>query len=210
MKTFVFEDFLRTIETQRITSLQAVPPIMIMLDKRPEVSRYDLSSLEEISCGAAPLSRELQQAIVTKLGARITQAYGATETTCGLMCAPWSFREVPIGSVGLILPNTEIKLLDDDGRDVGIGERGEIYARGPQIALGYWRNEKSTLESFDSEGWYRTGDVGVVDEKGYFWIVDRKKELIKVKGLQVSPAEVEAVLWENPDVADAGVVGIKL
>lgn len=210
MKAFVFEEFLKTIETQRITSLQVVPPIMIMLDKRPEVSKYDLSSVTEIVCGAAPLSRELQQAVATKLGVRVTQAYGATETTCGLMCSPWGLLETPIGSVGLIVPNTEIKLLDDDGRDVAIGERGEIYARGPQIALGYWRNEKSTLESFDSEGWYRTGDVGMVDKKGFFWILDRKKELIKVKGLQVSPAEVEAVLLESPDVADAGVVGIKM
>jgi 4-coumarate--CoA ligase len=210
MKAFQLEEYLRIIETHRITSLQIVPPILIMLEKRPEVARYDLSSVQEILCAAAPLSGKLQQAMIDKLSITVTQAYGTTETTCGVFCNPWHYSEKPIGCVGVPLPNTEVKLLDDNGRDVAVGERGEVYCRGPQVALRYWHNEQASKDSFDEEGWYKTGDVGTVNEKGFFWIVDRKKELIKVKGLQVSPAELEAVLWASPDVADAAVAGITL
>ena len=113
------------------------------------------------------------------------------------------------GSVGYIDPNSELKLVDDAGDEVGPGERGEICARGPNICLGYWRNEQATTDTFDSEGFLKTGDIAVRDEKGWYWIVDRKKELIKVKGFQVAPAELEALLLENEHVADSAVCALQ-
>jgi len=103
-----------------------------------------------------------------------------------------------------------MKLIDDEGKEVGPHERGEVHVKGPNVCQGYWKNEKATKDGFDEEGYLRTGDVAVRDEKGWFWIVDRKKELIKVKGFQVPPAELEAVLLENDAVADAAVVGVHL
>lgn len=106
-------------------------------------------------------------------------------------------------------PNSEIKLIDDAGAEVGVGDRGEIHVRGPNVSLGYWRNEEATRNSFDREGFLKTGDIAMRDEDGRHWIVDRKKELIKVKGFQVAPAELEAALLENEHVADAAVCGLQ-
>jgi len=208
MKKFVYEEFLSVIQTHKITNLQVAPPILIMLDKRPETGKYDLSSVNHILCGAAPLSKELQRAVAKKLDCNIIQGWGMTEVTCGSILVPGG-RYDESGSVGLALPNHAIKLLDDDGKEVAEGQPGEIFVKAPNVCLGYWRNEQATKESLDSEGWLKTGDIAVVKDN-YFWIVDRKKELIKVNALQVAPAELEAVLLENGDIADAAVTGITL
>ncbi|KAJ5681833.1 uncharacterized protein N7477_001773 [Penicillium maclennaniae] len=208
MQKFVFEDFLGGIQKYRITHLQLVPPILIMLDKRPETRKYDLSSLKNILCGAAPLSRELQNTIQRKLRLNVVQSWGMTELTCSGLYVPGG-RTDDSGSVGMLIPNCEGKVLDDEGRLIYTGEPGELYIRGPNVCMGYWRNEQATRESLDAEGWLKTGDVVTVRGNS-FWIVDRKKELIKVNGLQVAPAELEAVLLEHADIADAGVVGITM
>jgi acyl-CoA synthetase (AMP-forming)/AMP-acid ligase II len=209
MKAFVYRDFLACVQTQRITTLQIAPPILVMLAKRPETAEYDVSSVKDVLCGAAPLSRELQNECMARFGFNVAQGWGMTEVTCGALHVP-AGRVDTSGSVGELDPNTECMLLDDEGREVGPGEPGELYIRGPQVCLGYWRNEQATKESLSEDGWLRTGDVAVINEKGSFWIVDRKKELIKVNALQVAPAELEAVLLEHPDVADSAVVGITL
>jgi acyl-CoA synthetase (AMP-forming)/AMP-acid ligase II len=206
MQKFVFADFLSTIQTFRITHLQVAPPILIMLDKRPETSRYDLSSVRNILCGAAPLSRHLQNRIQTRFRTNVVQGWGMTEVTCGAMHVPGGHYDES-GSVGMLDPNCEARLLDEDGNPVKPGEAGELYIRGPNICLGYWKNETATRDSFDSDGWLRTGDVMRV-EGDRFWVVDRKKELIKVNALQVSPAELEAVLLGHEGIADVGVVGV--
>jgi 4-coumarate--CoA ligase len=208
MKKFAYEEFLHVIQTYRITHLQVAPPILIMLDKRPETWKYNLRSLENILCGAAPLSKELQNTIKRRFNVNVVQGWGMTEVTCGAIHVPGG-RHDDSGSVGLLDPNCECKLLDDDGVPVEPGQPGEMYVRGPNICLGYWRNEQATKESLDKEGWLKTGDVAIVRGDS-FWIVDRKKELIKVNALQVAPAELEAVLLEHDDIADAGVVGIVL
>jgi len=208
MQKFVFEDFLAIIQSRRITHLQVAPPILIMLDKRPETSNYDLSSVRNILCGAAPLSRELQNSIQRRLKLNVVQGWGMTETTSAAMHVPGG-RYDDSGSVGVLDPNTECKLVDDDGQLVRPGEPGEMYVRGPQICLGYWRKEEATRESLDSDGWLKSGDIAIV-RGNMFWIVDRKKELIKVNALQVAPAELEAVLLENSDIEDVAVVGITL
>ncbi|OJJ43669.1 hypothetical protein ASPZODRAFT_136123 [Penicilliopsis zonata CBS 506.65] len=206
MTKFVFEDFLAVIQQHRITHLQVAPPILIMLDKRSETAHYDLSSLQNIRCGGAPLSKELQNTIQTRFHANVVQGWGMTEVTCGAMHVP-SGRYDDSGSVGLLDPNCECKLVDDKGQLVTEpGSPGELYVRAPNVCLGYWKNETATKETLDTDGWLKTGDVMLVREN-WFWIVDRKKELIKVNALQVAPAELEAVLLEHAAVADAGVVG---
>ncbi|KAL7906062.1 acetyl-CoA synthetase-like protein [Trichoderma velutinum] len=209
LSKFQYEDYLATIQRYKITQLQIAPPIVVMLAKRPETARYDLSSVRHVGCGAAPLSRELQVLCEEKFNFRITQGYGMTELTCTGISFAEGLEGDRGGSVGRLLPNCECKLLDDDGKEVGVGAPGELFIRGPNVCLGYWRNEAATRESLDKDGWFRTGDIAVCDSEGLFAIVDRKKELIKVNGLQVAPAELEAVLLENEHVADAAVVDIK-
>ncbi|KAF9869371.1 4-coumarate- ligase [Colletotrichum karsti] len=209
MKEFRYEDFLFAIGKYRITSLQVAPPILVMLSKRPETARYDLSSVKEVLCGAAPLSRELQNECQQRFNFQINQGWGMTEVTCGAIHMPGGIKD-DTGSVGRLDPNCDCKLVDDEGKEVGFGQAGELCVRGPNICLGYWRNEAATKEALDQDGWLKTGDIAICNDEGFFWIVDRKKELIKVNALQVAPAELEAVLLENEHVADAAVVGIIL
>ncbi|GKT75102.1 4-coumarate-CoA ligase [Colletotrichum tofieldiae] len=214
MKEFRYEDFLFAIGKYKITTLQVAPPILVMLSKRPETARYDLSSVKEMLCGAAPLSRELQNECQRRFSVQINQGWGMTEVTCGGTMVPGGARD-DNGSIGRLIPNCVCKLLDDEGKEVGFGHPGELCIRGPNVCLGYWRNEAATRDVLDQDGWLKTGDIAVCNEDGYFWIVDRKKltafkELIKVNALQVAPAELEAVLLENKHVADAAVVGITI
>ncbi|KAK5020115.1 hypothetical protein LTR16_001508 [Cryomyces antarcticus] len=208
MKNFVYEDFLRVIQAHKITHLQVAPPILVMLSKRPETVKYDLSSVTDILCGAAPLSKALQNDVAGRFKVQINQGWGMTEVTCGALHVPGGTRD-DTGSVGFLDPNCVCKLLDDNGKEVAMGEPGELYIRGPNVCLRYWKNDAATAESICSDGWLKTGDVAIV-KNDWFWIVDRKKELIKVNALQVAPAELEAVLLEHDDVADAAVVGITL
>ncbi|KAF2006276.1 acetyl-CoA synthetase-like protein [Amniculicola lignicola CBS 123094] len=208
MKQFQYEEFLRVIQTYRVTHLQVAPPIMVMLSKRAETAKYDLSSVTDVLCGAAPLSKELQNEISKKIGCEIVQGWGMTEVTCGAIHVPGGTID-DSGSVGQLDPNCECMLLDDDFNEVPLGQPGELYVRGPNVCIGYWRNPHATKESLSPDGWLRTGDVAVVKD-GWFWIVDRKKELIKVNALQVAPAELEAVLLEFDPIADAAAVGITL
>jgi acyl-CoA synthetase (AMP-forming)/AMP-acid ligase II len=174
MKQFVYADFLQAIQDYKITHLQVAPPILVMLSKRPETAKYDISSVTDILCGAAPLSKELQNDVSKRFKVQINQGWGMTEVTCGALHVPGGVND-DTGSVGMLDPNTESKLLDDDGNEVRLGEPGELYVRGPQVCLRYWKNDKATEESISPDKWLRTGDVAVQDERGYFWIVDRKK-----------------------------------
>ena len=207
LTAFIFEDFLRAIQLHRITEVNLAPPVLVLLHKSPLTSNFDLSSLHDLSCGAAPLSRELQNQCTKKLNVNIRQAWGMTELTCGGIVLPPGLTD-DTGSVGMLLPNETARLLDESGNEVLTGQRGELYICGPNVSVGYWKNEKATVETMLPGGWLRTGDVAVANEKGYFWIVDRLKELIKVSGQQVAPAELEAVLLSHPAIADAGVVGV--
>ena len=174
MKSFVFEEFLRVIEKHRITTLHLVPPILVMLTKRSETAKYDLSSVTNMGSGAAPLSSELQNDCAQRFKMQVGQAWGMTELTCAGIMPPGTVED-PTGSVGVLVPNSEAKLLDENGEEVGPNVRGELYFRGPQCSPGYWRNEEATRKSILPGGWLRTGDVAIYDEKGWFWIVDRLK-----------------------------------
>jgi 4-coumarate--CoA ligase len=174
MKQFVYRDFLQAVQDYKITTLQIAPPILIMLSKRAETNEYDISSVKDVLCGAAPLSKELQNECMARFGFNVAQGWGMTEVTCGAIHVPGG-RKDDTGSVGELDPNCECKLLDDDGKEVGCGAPGEMYIRGPNVCLGYWKNGVATEESISLDGWLRTGDVAVVNEAGSLWIVDRKK-----------------------------------
>ncbi|MGY1752228.1 4-coumarate--CoA ligase family protein [Blastococcus sp. SYSU D01042] len=219
---FELEDFLRTIQEYKITRAFVAPPILLALAKHPVVDNYDLSSLQSILSGAAPLDEQLALAVEQRLrkgadsGVTVAQGYGMTElspvshTTPDPDAMPPGFSgEVPKGSVGFAIPNTECRLIDPGtGEDAAPGERGELWVRGPQVMKGYLNNEEATRATLDSEGWLHTGDVAVVDDNGIYTVVDRVKELIKYKGYQVAPAELEAVLINHPEIADAAVIGV--
>jgi 4-coumarate--CoA ligase len=209
MRSFNYIKFLENIQNHRITHIQTAPPVLIMLAKRPETKDYDLSSLQNILCGAAPLSKELQNEVSAKCNLKVVQTWGMTEVTCSSLHVPGG-RDDRSGSVGYIDPNVTMKLINDEGKEVDIGERGEIYVKGPNVCMGYWRNERATQETFDQGGFLKTGDIAVRDQNGLYWIIDRKKELIKVKGFQVAPAELEALLLEHEHVADAAVCALQL
>lgn len=209
MRSFNYAKFLQNIQNHRITHIQTAPPVLVMLAKRPETKNYDLSSLQNILCGAAPLSKELQNEVSEKYDLKVVQTWGMTEVTCSCLHVPGG-RDDRSGSVGYIDPNATMKLIDDEGREVGPGERGEIYVKGPNVCMGYWRNERATQDTFDEDGFLKTGDIAIRNENGWHWIVDRKKELIKVKGFQVAPAELEALLLEHEYIADAAVCALQL
>jgi len=208
MRAFNWEEWLSHIQTHKITHFQTAPPVLVMLAKRRETRKYDLSSLVNILCGGAPLSRELQNEVSTKYNLKIVQTWGMTEVTCSCLHVPGG-RDDGSGSVGLIDPNAEMKIVGDDGHEVKLGERGEIHVKGPNITMGYWKNEQATKDTYYGDGWLKTGDVAVRDTNGWHWIVDRKKELIKSKGFQVAPAELEALLLEHPSIADSAVCALE-
>ena len=145
-----------------------------MMKKRPETKDYDLSSLKGVLCGAAPLRKELQNAVANEFNVHIKQGWGMTEVTCGSLL---QIDPADDGNVGKLIPNTECRLVDDDGKEVGFGEPGEMYIRAPNVCLRYWRNEAATKETLSDDGWLKTGDVAVVNKERQFWIVDRKKEV---------------------------------
>lgn len=208
MSQFKLEPYLKHIEKYKITNLQLVPPVLVMMSKRHGIEQLDLSSVKWIMSAAAPLKRDLQNDISKKLGAIIVQSYGMTETTCTALMIPGLYED-DSGSAGFLLPDTEAMLVDEDGKEVAAGQAGELWVRGPQMLLSYWENEAATKDTYAEGGWLKTGDVAEQkDDK--FYIVDRRKELIKVKGYQVAPAELEALLLEHEDIADAAVVGLIL
>jgi 4-coumarate--CoA ligase len=206
MPRFDLEQFLTLAERHRAPRLWVVPPVAIALAKHPIVDRFDLSAVEQVNSAAAPLGAELGEAVGRRLGCRATQAYGMTEMSPASHATPLAAPKP--GSVGVTLPGTECRIVDPVTRaNLGPGEEGELWVRGPQIMKGYLDNPQATEACLDAEGWLRTGDIAAFDEDGYLFIRDRLKELIKFKGFQVAPAELEAVLIAHPDIADAAVVG---
>jgi acyl-CoA synthetase (AMP-forming)/AMP-acid ligase II len=208
---FELDTFLAAIQEHRITGLYVAPPIVLALAKHPLVEQYDLSSLKYILSSAAPLDAQLAAACARRLGLPpIGQAYGMTELSPGTHVVPLdAVREAPAGTVGKLIAGTEMRIvsLDDPDKDLDIGEPGEILIRGPQVMKGYLGHPDDTAAMIDKDGWLRTGDVGHVDADGWLFVVDRVKELIKYKGFQVAPAELEALLLTHPGIADAAVIG---
>ena len=203
---FELEPFLQTLEEHSVTVAYLVPPIVLRLAQEPLVEEYDLSALSLIGSGAAPLPEEVATACASRLDCLVKQGYGLTEASPTTHFTPRDPDRVRRGTVGPPLPNTECRVVDvETGEDLEPGEEGEILVRGPQVMRGYHNRPDATANAFEDD-WLRTGDLGVVDEDGYLRVVDRVKELIKYKGYQVAPAELEGLLMEEPAVADAAVV----
>jgi acyl-CoA synthetase (AMP-forming)/AMP-acid ligase II len=208
MPRFELEPFLGLLARHRVTRAYVVPPVVLALAKHPSVDEHDLSALEVVFSGAAPLGEDLARACAERVGAPVAQGYGMTECSPVSHITPDEHAGRRMGSVGLLAPSTECRLVDPlTEEDVAEGERGEIWIRGPQVMQGYLRNPDATAATL-VDGWLRTGDIGEVDAEGWFTIVDRLKELIKYKGFQVAPAELEALLVSHPDIADAAVIGV--
>jgi acyl-CoA synthetase (AMP-forming)/AMP-acid ligase II len=206
MPRFDLEGFLTLVQRHRVTVLVVPPPVMRALAGHPLVDAYDLSSVELVVSGGAPLGADLQRAVAARVpGAAVCQGWGLTETSIGVTLPDRRAGTVP-GSVGRLMPNTELRVVDPrTGRELGPGEPGELWARGPQVMAGYRGRPDATAEILDAGGWLRTGDLGHVDGDGNVFVVDRLKELIKVSAYQVAPAELEALLAGHPAVADAAV-----
>ncbi|KAL1593133.1 hypothetical protein SLS60_010740 [Paraconiothyrium brasiliense] len=214
MPKFDFLEMLQNVQKYRITNLVLVPPVIVAMAKHPAVKKFDLSSVRDVGSGAAPLGREIAEEFEKLWDDRrvnVKQGWGMTELTCAATSSDPNKTSIS-GSVGELLPNCEAKIvLDDEGNaEAPQGERGEVWIKAPNVMKGYWGKPEATKDTLTPDGWLKTGDVAYVDKDGEIYIVDRKKELIKVKGFQVAPAELEALLLDHPDVQDAAVIGITL
>ncbi|CAD6568435.1 MAG: hypothetical protein CYPHOPRED_002562 [Cyphobasidiales sp. Tagirdzhanova-0007] len=199
---------LKVIQRYKVTMILLVPPVALALASDPLVDKYDVSSIKYVISGAAPLGSELQERLRNRLDCYVTQAYGMTESSPTSHYAPYDRPR--LGSCGPSLPNVQTRIVDPvTMKDMpNIGDEGELWMKGPIMMKGYLNRPEATRETLVEDHWLRTGDIAKADEDGWFYITDRIKELIKYKGFQVPPAELEALLLSHPQVADAGVVGV--
>ena len=207
MPRFDMVEALTAVQELKITRFFAVPPIILGLANAPIVDEFDTSSVRQIFSGAAPLGAELAAKAGGRLGCEVVQGFGMTELSPVSHCtAEGDYRP---GTSGVTVSNTESRIVDPDtGEDRGVGERGELWVKGPQVMVGYLNNPDATAATIDEDGWLHTGDIAIIDEFGHMTIVDRMKELIKFKGFQVAPAELEALLVTHPKIADVAVIGV--
>ncbi|MCX6432496.1 MAG: AMP-binding protein [Actinobacteria bacterium] len=204
---FDLEQALTIIQDRRISRFFVVPPIVLALAKHPLVDQFDISSLTQVFSGAAPLSAELANEAAARIDCAVVQGFGMTELS-PVSHATMMGQDRP-GTVGVTIPNTECRIVDPaTGEDQDVGGVGELWVRGPQVMKGYLNNPEATAATIDRDGWLHTGDIATIDADGFVSIVDRLKELIKYKGFQVAPAELEALLLTHPAIADAAVVGV--
>lgn len=215
MPKFDLVQFLTNIQTYGCTYLYIAPPIAVALAKHPIVDQFDISTVHTVFSGAAPLDGETAEIAARRINARMMQGYGMSELSPVSHAMPYTRDDIPVSSVGTILPNIVCKLVDtetgeeiteieDDGRT----RPGELWVQGPNVMLGYLNKPAATAETLDADGFLHTGDIAVYHDGGYFSIVDRVKELIKYKGYQIAPAELEALLLGHPKVMDAAVIGV--
>ncbi|GGO81849.1 ligase [Marinobacterium nitratireducens] len=211
---FDIESLLATIEREKITRFFAVPTMIYRLLDAHQGGKYDLSSLNRITYGAAPMAPPRLREAIETFGPIFTQGYGAGETTSTITSLLASdhvrgLADKPelLASCGRAFGESEVMIADDDGNPVASGEPGEILVRGPDVMQGYWRAPDLTAEVL-KDGWYHTGDVATVDEEGFFFIIDRKKDMIISGGFNVYPAEVESVLFNHPAISECCVVGV--
>jgi 4-coumarate--CoA ligase len=205
MKKYEWDKFLQYNKEHRITGFFSVPAIWARIAKSPDVTDHFVT-LEGGAGGAAPMDGALQKSAGSRSGVQIIGTYGMSETT-GSVCTLPPGLEDDTGSVGIMHPNTTFRLVDDDDNDVAEGEPGELWVKGPTVTKGYYNNPKATKEAF-VDGWYRSGDILQQRSNGLWYVTDRKKELIKYKGIQVAPAEIEGLLLSHPLIDDAAVIGV--
>ncbi len=207
MPRFDLPLFLQINQDHKSRRMWIVPPVALALAQHPLIDQYDLSSIEQVFSGAAPMGAELSNAVGKRLDCVSLQGYGMTELS-PVSHVSYQSSARP-GSSGVGLPNTECRIVDiENGADLPAGKEGELWVKGPQVMQGYLNNPEATAATITPDGWLRTGDIAVIDADGYMFIVDRLKELIKFKGFQVAPAELEATLVSHAGIADAAVIGL--
>ncbi|KAL5775219.1 hypothetical protein ACOSP7_012776 [Xanthoceras sorbifolium] len=214
MQKFEILTLMELVQKHKVTIAPFVPPIVLSIAKSPDIDMYDLSSIRTVMSGAAPMGKELEDAVRAKLpNAKLGQGYGMTEAGPVLsMCLAFAKEpfEIKSGACGTVVRNAEMKIVDpDSGASLPRNQSGEICIRGSQIMKGYLNDEEATRRTIDKDGWLHTGDIGFIDDDDELFIVDRLKELIKYKGFQVAPAELEAMLIAHPNISDAAVVPMK-
>ncbi|KAK4935923.1 hypothetical protein LTR66_015398, partial [Elasticomyces elasticus] len=208
MPKFDLESWCSIVQDHKITFSYVVPPVVLLLSKHPIVDKYDLSSMRMMNSGAAPLTRELVDAVYSRKKLKVKQGYGLSETSPTTHTQPWDLWRTTIGAVGTLLPNQTAKYMSATETEVPAGEVGELWIKGPNVFKGYLNNPAGTRNALTSDGYFKTGDVGFQDKEGNFYITDRIKELIKYKGFQVPPAELEGLLASHPKVDDVAVLGV--
>jgi acyl-CoA synthetase (AMP-forming)/AMP-acid ligase II len=209
MPRFDLPAFLETLQKYRIDHVFIAPPIALALAKSPLVDQYDLSRLEVVISAAAPLDREIAETVARRLNVAVRQGYGLTECSPATHVVPVDRPDIDPGSIGVLIPSVEARVVDTTtGADVAPWEPGELWVRGPNVMRGYLGNPEATSAMIDQDGFLHTGDLVTVDPDGVFRVVDRLKELIKYKGYQVAPAELEAILLTHEGIADAAVIGV--
>jgi acyl-CoA synthetase (AMP-forming)/AMP-acid ligase II len=210
MPRFELEAFLRAMQDHRVTASIIAPPIALALAGHPLVDRFDLSALRWLGCGAAPLDARTEERCAERLGCFFGQGYGMSEASAAIALPDVDAPErIVRGATGWMLPGSEARVIDaETGADLGADAEGELLMRGPQLMRGYRGRPEATAATIDADGWLHTGDLATVRSDGLVRITDRLKELIKVKGFQVAPAELEGLLCGHPAVADAAVVGV--
>jgi 4-coumarate--CoA ligase len=208
LQGFNLPQFCKVIEQEAITVAYIVPPVALALAKVPVVDEFNLKSLRFMHSSAAPTPKEVINAVRDRLGVPVRQGYGLSEAAPGVCSQRSEAWDKPIGASGRLVPNMLARFMSEDGDEVPSGSEGEICLKGPNIFKGYYNNPIATAESFDSEGWYHTGDIGKVDEHGNVYITDRLKDLIKYNGFQVAPAQLEDMLLGHAAVADVAVIGV--
>jgi long-chain acyl-CoA synthetase len=204
---FSAKTFWKTVDELKPVSISAVPTILATLLEAPGAEDASKSSLRYVICGAAPLSRELLDTFESKFDIRILEGYGLTESTCVSSLNPYYGLRKP-GSIGLPVRGQDMRIRREDGADADVGERGEIVLRGPNIMAGYLKNPEATADTIREGGWMYTGDIGIMDEDGYFFIVDRTKDMIIRGGENIYPREIEEVLYEHSGILECAVIGI--
>ncbi|PSK55337.1 4-coumarate--CoA ligase-like 7 [Elsinoe australis] len=208
MPKFDIEDFCKFVQRDKITFSYVAPPVVLLLAKHPVVDKYDLSSLRMMNSGAAPLTKELVEALYNRKKLKVKQGYGLSETSPTTHTQPWEDWHATIGSVGKLLPNMTAKYMSPEEKEMQVGEVGELWMKGPNIFMGYLNNVEGTKNALTDDGYFKTGDIGYQDKDGNFFITDRVKELIKYKGFQVPPAELEGYLAAHEKIDDVAVIGI--
>jgi long-chain acyl-CoA synthetase len=205
---FQLKDVLKAIQKYRPSQFPGVPTMYIAIINHPELSKYNLRSIRACISGAAALPVEVAQKFEQITGGHLVEGYGLTEASPVTHCNP-IYGERKVGSIGVPYPDVEAKIVDlETHADLPVGEIGELAVRGPQVMRGYWNRPEETAGVLSPDGWLYTGDIARMDEEGYFYIVDRKKDLIITGGFNIYPREVEEVLYEHPKVQEAVVCGI--
>ncbi len=199
--------FVQALSNKQFTAFTGVNTLFAGLPEVPEFRQLDFSRFDFCVGGGAAIIETVANRWNEVTGAAICQAYGLSETSPALTSNPIDASEFKTG-VGMPVPGTDIKLLDDSGREVATGEAGELCAKGPQVMLGYWGREEATRESMTEDGYFKTGDIAVMDEDGYFQIVDRKKDMVIVSGFNVYPNELEAIITSHPSVLEVACIGV--